>query len=70
MAFFIAAYALWQVYAAADLLVAVKWGIAGLALLQITVMGKSFMGTHLEANRVLRAVKRIELQLSLLRAPG
>lgn len=68
VAFIVAVYALWQVYAAMDVLVAVKWGVAGLALLQITVMGKSFMGTHLEANRVLREVKRIELQLSLLRA--
>ena len=68
VAFIVAVYALWQVYAAMDVLVTVKWGVAGLALLQITVMGKSFMGTHLEANRVLREVKRIELQLSLLRA--
>lgn len=70
VAFIVAVYALWQVYAATDMLVAVKWGVGGLALLQLTVMGKSFMATHLEANRVLREVKRIELQLSLLRAPA
>ena len=45
-------------------------GVAGLALFQFTVVGKGFMGAHLEANRVLREVKRVELQLALLRAPG
>ena len=57
-------------YSAADVLSAVKWGVAGLALFQFTVVGKGFMGAHLEANRVLREVKRVELQLALLRAPG
>ena len=54
IAFVMAVYALWQVYTATDVLMAVKWGVAGLALFQVTVIGKSYMGTHLEANRVIR----------------
>ena len=69
VAFVGALYALWQVYSAADVLSAVKWGVAGLVLFQFTVVGKGFMGAHLEANRVLREVKRVELQLALLREP-
>lgn len=64
------AYACWQVYTATELLPALKWGIAGLVLLQITVMGKNLLGTRLEANRVLREVKRVELQLALLHGKG
>lgn len=69
VAFLVGLYAFWQVHAATEALAAVKWGVAGLALFLVTVVGKGMMGTHLEANRVLREVKRIELQLALLRAP-
>lgn len=68
IAFVLAIYFLWHVYVATDVLSAVKWGVAGLALFQMTVVGKGFLGTHLEANRVLREVKRVELQVALLRS--
>lgn len=68
VAFVIALCALWQVYTTTDVLTAVRSGVAGLVLLQFTVVGKGFMGAHLEANRVLREVKRVELQLALLRS--
>ena len=51
-----------------DPLVAIKWGIASLFLFQVTMLCKTFMGNHMEANRILREVKRVELQVSLLRA--
>jgi hypothetical protein len=60
-------YAFWQVNISSDALSAVKWATAGLVLVQFALMGKSFMGQHLEANRMLRELKRVELQLSLLR---
>ncbi len=66
-AFLLSLFAFWQVYEAADPLIAVKWGIASLACLQISVMAKNFLGTHMEANRLMREVKRVELQVSLLR---
>jgi hypothetical protein len=70
IAFFVAAYAAWQVAVTTDVLVAVKWGLVALFLLQITTVMKVFMGTRMEANRLLREIKRVELQLSLLRGGG
>jgi hypothetical protein len=66
VAFFAGLYALWQMSASADVLVAVKWGIGALFLFQITVIGKILSMSRLESNRLLREVKRIELQVSLL----
>lgn len=54
-------------FAAADTLAAVKWGVGSLFLFQVTTMCKTFMGNHMEANRMLREIKRVELQVSLLR---
>lgn len=67
IAFIAGAYALWQMIATSDLLLAVKWGVGALVLFQVTMMTKGFMGNHMEANRMLRELKRVELQLSLLR---
>ena len=67
IAFVAGAYALWRVSGAADALVAVKWGVAALFLFQVTMLCKTFMGNHMEANRTLRELKRLELQVSLLR---
>lgn len=66
VAFFGGAYAMWQMFDTADVLVAVKWGALALFLFQVTTMCKIFMGTRLEANRLLREIKRMELQVSLL----
>lgn len=68
VSFLAGAYALWQMFGTSDPLVAVKWGIASLFLFQVTTLCKSFMGNHMEANRMLRELKRVELQLSLLRS--
>jgi len=68
IAFIAGIYSFWQVYGTTEVLAAVKWGVAGLVLFQMSIMGKSFMGVHLEANRMLREIKRVELQLSLLGA--
>ena len=62
-------YALWQMIGASDALAAVKWGVGSLFLFQVTTLCKSFMGNHMEANRLLREIKRVELQVSLLREP-
>lgn len=68
IAFVIGAYALWQMVNTTDLLAAVKWGVGSLFLFQITTLTKSFLGSHMESNRMLRELKRVELQVSLLRA--
>ena len=67
VAFLAGAYAIWQMFGTSDPLVAVKWGVASLFLFQITTLCKSFMGNRMEANRLLRELKRVELQVSLLR---
>lgn len=68
IAFVAGLYALWQMFGAVDALTAIKWGIASLFLFQVTTLCKTFMGNHMEANRTLREIKRLELQVSLLRS--
>jgi hypothetical protein len=67
LAFFAGVYALWQMVATADLLAAVKWGVGALFLFQFTTLAKGYMGSHMEANRLLRELKRLELQVAMLR---
>ena len=67
VAFLTGAYAIWKMFDTTDALVAVKWGVAALFLFQVTTLCKTFMGTRMEANRLLRELKRMELQVSLLR---
>lgn len=68
LAFIGGAYALWQMVATTDLLAAVKWGVGAVLLFQMATLTKSFMGSHMQANRMLRELKRLELQVSLLRS--
>jgi len=68
VAFLGAVYALWQMVATSDLLTAVKWGVGALFLFHISTLTKAFMGSHMEANRMLRELKRVELQIALLRS--
>jgi hypothetical protein len=62
-----ALYALWQLSTTTDAVSAVQWGVAALVLFQMTALCKSYMGSHLEANRMLREIKRLELQVAMLR---
>lgn len=68
VAFVMGAYAFWQMVTTTDLVAAVKWGVGALLLFQMTTLTKSFMGSHMQANRMLRELKRLELQVALLRA--
>jgi hypothetical protein len=67
VAFVFAAWALWRMGIAIDALEAVRWGVGALVLLQFTMLTKTFMGSHMEANRMLREIKRLELQVAMLR---
>ncbi len=66
-AFVAALYAIWKMFGTTEALVAVKWGVGSLVLFQVTTLCKTFMGSHLETNRMLREIKRVELQVALLR---
>ena len=66
-----ALYAIWRMVGASEVLMAVKWGVAALALFQVTSLCKTFMANRMEANRLLRELKRVELQVAMLRdKPG
>lgn len=58
-----AVYGGWQVYVAAELMGALKWGVLTVVLVQLTTFLRGFMGSHLEANRVLRELRRLDLRL-------
>jgi len=58
-----AIYALVQAFSIDQTLIALRWGLAAVVLVQLTVFLRGFMGTHFEANRVLREVKRLELRM-------
>lgn len=60
-------FAFWQLWTTDDPLAAVKLGVVALLLFQYSAMMKTFMGTRFEANRTLRELKRVELQVALLR---
>lgn len=66
-AFFAGVYTIWRMFDTTDALAAVKWGVASLFLFQVTTLCKTFMGSRMETNRLLRELKRVELQMSLLR---
>ncbi|HET9482417.1 MAG TPA: DUF6768 family protein [Xanthomonadales bacterium] len=68
VAFLAGAWAVWTMWGATDTLLALKWGVLALFLFQVTVICKIFLGNHMEANRLLRELKRVELQVSLLRS--
>jgi uncharacterized membrane protein len=67
LAFFAGAYAIWRVFGTADVLDAVKWGVVSLVLFQATTLCKTLSINRMESNRLLRELKRMELQVSLLR---
>lgn len=60
-------YAFWRMWTADDTLPAIRFGALAVVLFQFTMMAKTFLGTQLESNRALREIKRVELQLAMLR---
>ena len=62
-----ALYAIWRMVGSPEVLMAVKWGVGALALFQVTSLCKTFMANRMEANRLLRELKRVELQVAMLR---
>lgn len=59
----IAIWAGWQMIQAEDAVAAIRWGVLVLAALQIGLYMKGGLLVHGEVNRVLRDVKRLELQV-------
>lgn len=63
IAFAFCLYCLFALTSATDALSATKWGVGVIAGLQINVFLRGFMGSHLEGNRLMREIKRLELRI-------
>ena len=59
----LAIWSAWQMIGATDALAAIRWGVASLAAMQVGLFMKGFLGQQMQNNRVIREVKRLELQL-------
>jgi len=62
-------WAAWRFFAATDLLLALKWGLSAAVLILMAGMMKMSLMPQIQADRVLRELKRVEL-LILHRAGG
>jgi hypothetical protein len=63
-AFLGGAWAAWNFFTVDDILSALRWGLPASVLLLMSLMIKLAMWPTLEANRLMRELKRIELQLA------
>lgn len=64
------AWAAWEFFAARDLLTALRWGLPSAVLLLMSLTIKMAMWPSLEANRLMRELKRIELQIAHGKSAG
>ena len=63
-------YAAWHFFGTDDPILALRWGLSALVLFKFASFAKGAMGIHGETNRILREVRRLELQVLKLRADG
>lgn len=63
-------FALYKLLTAVELLAGLQWGIGAVLLVQLSTFLRGFIGAQFEANRILRAVKRLELRLVRLESGG
>lgn len=59
-----AIWAAFNLVAAGDAVQAVQWGVLVLVLVQVATFLRGFMGSHFEANRILRELALVQLKLS------
>ncbi len=64
-AFFAGAWAAWNFFAADDTLAALRWGLPASVLLLMSLTMKMALWPTIQANRIIRELKRIELQIAL-----
>ncbi len=67
VAFLAGAYAAWMFFEATDAVTQLRWGLPSAVLLILASMIKMGMWPHLHADRLMRELKRIELQLARAR---
>ncbi len=66
--FAVGIYAAWKAYVLTDLLDVVRWGLVAVFFMLSTVIAKVGMLPSFQANRMLRAMKHLEMQVALLAA--
>jgi len=59
--FFIGVYTSWQFFKATEMLGALQWGLSSVVLLLVAMMLKMSLMPQIQADRVLREIKRVEL---------
>ena len=64
-AFLGGAWAAWNFFAADETLAALRWGLPASMLLLMSLTIKMALWPTIQANRVMRELKRIELQIAL-----
>jgi hypothetical protein len=62
-AFIAGAYAAWQFFEARETVTQLRWGLPAMTLLLLSAMLKSMMWPAVHADRVIRELKRLEVQL-------
>jgi hypothetical protein len=58
------AFAAWRFFQAGDTLTALRWGLPGAVLLVISTVIKTALFPMIHTNRLMRELKRIELQIA------
>jgi len=66
--FGIGLYAAWKAFALTDVIEVIRWGLVSLFFMTSAVVGKVGLLPSFQANRTLRALKRLEMQIALLAA--
>nr|WP_314443225.1 DUF6768 family protein [uncultured Sphingomonas sp.] len=61
VAFIAGVWAAWQFFAATDALTAVRWGLPAVTLLLMALTIKMALWPTIQANRVIRELRRLEL---------
>ncbi len=67
LTFIAGAYAAWMFFEAGDTVTQLRWGLPSAVLLILSTMIKVSMWPEIHANRLMRELKRIELQLAQAR---
>ncbi len=63
-----AVYCGWKFFSAVDVIAATRWGASAIMLMIMTGFLKIWFWMRMESNRVLREVKRLELQMARMQA--
>ena len=66
--FVVGLYAAWRAYNVTEVVDVVRWGLAATFFLLTAVIAKVGLLPSFQANRMLHAIKRLEMQIALLAA--